>query len=160
MSLHARLIATLLALAAVGMVALGAITYATQRSFQEDRINDQARAAEPAVGRELDERGARAPGAPPFAAPRREAGHDGRPGGPDPSMASLPPGTYGERRDEHGRRLGGFVLSYGGTPLPKPKLPARLGPGELLTVGAQGGGDLRYRVRTFPNPGRRGVTVG
>jgi two-component system OmpR family sensor kinase len=157
MSLRARLIATLLALAAVGMVALASITYATQRSYQEDRINDQARAAEPAVGRELDERGARVPGAPRF--PSRPHGEGRGPGGPDPSRANLPPGTHGERRDANGRRLGSFVLSYGGTPLPPPKLPARLGPGELLTVPAQGGGDLRYRVRSFPNPGGRGVTI-
>jgi two-component system OmpR family sensor kinase len=48
-SLRARLVATLLALSAAALLVLGVITYASQRSFEEQRIDDQARAAQPAV---------------------------------------------------------------------------------------------------------------
>ena len=40
-SLRARLVAGLLALAAVGLVALAGITYAEQRSFLVERVDDQ-----------------------------------------------------------------------------------------------------------------------
>ena len=49
MSLRARLVATLLALSAAALLVLGVITSASQRSFEEQRIDDQARAAQPAV---------------------------------------------------------------------------------------------------------------
>ncbi len=52
-SLRARLLAALLALTAAGMLLLGGITYAEQRSFQLERVDQQARAAIGIVGREL-----------------------------------------------------------------------------------------------------------
>ena len=55
MSLRARLIAVLLALAAAGMLVLGAVTYATQRSFLTERVDEQARAAQAAVAPALDD---------------------------------------------------------------------------------------------------------
>jgi two-component system OmpR family sensor kinase len=155
MSLRARLVLTLVALAAVGMVTLGAVTYATQRSFQEDRIDDQTLAAEPAISRQLDEaRG--------FDAGHGIGGPDGprpgRPGGrPDPRQANLPPGTYGEYRDAAGTVYEPVVISYGQDPLPAPDLPDELEPGRLFTVDAVSGGG-RYRVRTIASP-RTGGTV-
>ena len=62
MSLRARLITGLLVLAAVGLVALAAITYAEQRSFLFDRADDQVHAAQPIVDRSLDQSGANVPG--------------------------------------------------------------------------------------------------
>ena len=62
MSLRARLITGLLVLAAVGLVALAAITYAEQRSFLMQRVDQQARAAQGVVDRSLDERGVNVPG--------------------------------------------------------------------------------------------------
>ena len=47
MSLRARLIATLLILSAVGLVALAATTYFSQRSFEEERVDDQTSAPPP-----------------------------------------------------------------------------------------------------------------
>jgi two-component system OmpR family sensor kinase len=159
-TLRARLVLTLVALAAVGLVTLAAVTYATQRSFQRQRIDDQARAAQPAVERQLDEAAGLAPGG----AGRGAGGRDDGPGGParggppGPAFANLPPGTYGERRTADGAVVGDPVtISYGQAALSPPRLPARLRAGERLTVRARSG-DLRYRVRTGPGRGG-GLTV-
>jgi two-component system OmpR family sensor kinase len=154
-SLRARLIATLLALSAAAMLVLGGITYASQRSFEEDRVNDQTRAAEPAVDRALDEQGV--PGGRSFDGDRDE----GRPpngGGPGPE-ANLPPGTYGQRRTASGKVLGHVVLSYGQEELAPPDLPRHMTPGELYTVDAKGSGGLQYRARATPTGGGTGFTV-
>ncbi len=147
MSLRARLIATLLALSAAGLILLAAITYASQRSFQLERVDDQTRAALPAIGHELGE-------------PDGGDADDGPgPGGPDPAAANLPPGTYGLRLDAAGNPIGDPVtLSYNGADFPAPDLPADLGPGDVRTVDAVSG-DLQYRVRAVPIPGGAGLTV-
>jgi two-component system, OmpR family, sensor kinase len=154
-SLRARLIATLLALSAAAMLVLGGITYASQRSFEEDRVNDQTRAAGPAVDRALDEQGV--PGGRSF-----DRDHDeGRPpngGGPGPE-ANLPPGTYGQRRSASGKVLGHVVLSYGQEELEPPDLPRQMTPGELYTVDAKGSGGLQYRARATPTGGGTAFTV-
>src|SRR3954451_20345413 len=46
MSLRGRLIAALIALAAVGLITLAAVTYAEQRSFLFERVDQQARDAQ------------------------------------------------------------------------------------------------------------------
>ncbi len=145
MSLRARLIGTLLALATVGLVTLAVITYATQRSFQLEKIDDQTLAAEPAIDHELRESGVGAPDH------GRSGGRGRGPGGggPGPADASLPPGTYGELRDASGTVIGEpVVLSYGQAPLSAPALPARLKPGRPVTVPSKDGA-LDYRVRAI-----------
>jgi len=153
-SLRGRLVATLLILAAAALVVLGAVTYATQRSYLDQRLDDQTRFALGPVGRALDDQGARLEGAP--RAGRGPDEHHGDDGGPGPAEVSLPPGTYGERRDAAGDRIGSpVVLSQALAP---PDLPRDLRPGELLTVGARGS-NLQYRVRVEPSPGGQGVTI-
>ena len=56
-SLRARLLAAVLVVAAVGLVLLAAITYVEQRSYQLDRVDDQARAGAGAVEGALAEQG-------------------------------------------------------------------------------------------------------
>ena len=82
-SLRARLIAVLLVVAAVGLLVLAAVTYAEQRSFLLERVDQQLAGAPPAMERVLTR------GVPP-AAGRAAAG---------PPPSDLPPGTYGELRD-------------------------------------------------------------
>lgn len=135
-SLRARLIAGVLVLAAVGLVAAGAITYAEQRSFLLDRVDSQARAAIPAVAQAV---GGGTAWAPPGPGPHGDR-DDGRP------PSNLPPGTYGERRAADGTVLGSTSLSYGQEERPPPDLPAELSPGRLMTVDARGSSGLRYRV--------------
>src|SRR5919108_1691197 len=97
-SLRARLLAAVLVLSAAGLLLLGAITYAEQRSFLLDRVDQQARAAPPAVARALGDAGV----GPKL--PDRDRDHDrrggppGGPGGPpDGEQRFVPQGTYGER---------------------------------------------------------------
>ena len=159
MSLRTRLVATLVVLAAGGLVVLAAITYATQRSFQLDRVDAQTQSAVPVVEHDLADAGVRLPGGGLPFGQRGGGGPDrddrrgprgrGGPGGP----ASLLPGTYGELRDATGARIGTpVVLSYGAESLSPPRLPQRLAPGQILTVDAKAGG-LKYRVRAQGAPG-------
>jgi two-component system, OmpR family, sensor kinase len=159
-SLRTRLIAGLLVVAAAGLVLLGAITYAEQRSFLVDRVDQQARSASPAVTHALAEQGVAIPGArdrspdgddrPP---PR---GGGGERGGP---TSNLPPGTYGQFRDSSGKVLGRVVLSYGEKAPAAPDLPARLPVNKAITVPAKGDSNLRYRVVASPEPFSSGTTV-
>src|SRR3954471_20829696 len=100
MSLRTRLIAALIVLATAGLVTLAAVTYAEQRSFLLDRVDQQARDAQRAVSFELAagggfpgpgvrhpppliHRGAGAPPAPP-APPGQPGVADGDGGGSGP----------------------------------------------------------------------------
>jgi two-component system OmpR family sensor kinase len=156
-SLRARLVATVLVLSAVALLVLGGITYASQRSFEEDRIDEQTRAAVPAVDRALDKAGVKAPGAP---SPRRGGGPGpgGAGRGPPGPEADLPPGTYGQRRAADGAVLGSVALSYGRDELSPPDLPERMTPGQIVTVDAQDG-SLRYQARAAPSRGGSGLTI-
>jgi hypothetical protein len=64
MSLRARLLAGLLVLAAAGLVTLGAVTYAEQRSFLYQRADQQASDVRDLVSRKLDQTGANVSGFP------------------------------------------------------------------------------------------------
>ncbi|MEA2437508.1 MAG: two-component system, OmpR family, sensor kinase [Thermoleophilaceae bacterium] len=159
MSLRARLIAALIVLAAAGLVTLAAVTYAEQRSFLLDRVDQQARDAQRAVSFALagpDEPGEPPPGlrlpAPPLL---RVPGAPGRPdeGGSGPQ--GLPRGTVGQLRTSLGRVVRSTaVRSYGDTALPTPKLPSRIPLDKPITVGSAGGSGLRYRVIAEPTHDR------
>ena len=160
MSLRTRLIAGLLALAAIGLVALAGATYAEQRSFLLDRVDQQARSALPPVDRAISTRlGAQrascwGPG-PGWQrdGQRRMAARGLRPAG----RGTCRPGTYGERRGASGKVLGHLTLSYGQTGLARPRLPARLLADQPVTVGARGGSDVHFRVLASPSFG--GTTI-
>ena len=153
-SLRARLVAGLLALAAVGLLALGGITYAAQRSFLYQRADEQAERALLPLDRVLDGRGrvdVLGPGG------RGDRGRDGPPGGADPGFG-LPPGTFGQRRSASGEVLASVALTYGATTSARPVLPADLPVGRLLTVEGAPAGAPRYRVLAAPSP-MGGLTV-
>jgi two-component system OmpR family sensor kinase len=127
-SLRARLLAAVLALTAAGLLLLGGITYAGQRSFLLDRLDDQIRAAPPAAAEALG----------------RGGGHERPPRGDDgpPPGSGLPPGTYVELRDASGSVEASQVFTYGQDIAADPALPADIPLGRAFTVG----GDKRYRV--------------
>jgi len=160
-SLRARLVTGLVVLAALGLLLLGAITYAEQRSFLLDRVDQQARAAGPAIARTFDQQNIYVPGN----APSGPGGPDGGPdggrggggGGPIGADANLPPGTYGQLRAPDGTVVGHVVLSYSG--LAAPQIPAHLATGHPTTVSAKGSSGLRYRVLAVPNRDQTGTTV-
>jgi two-component system OmpR family sensor kinase len=147
-SLRARLLAAVLVLSAVGLLVLGAITYAEQRSFQLTRIDQQARAAPPAVAGALASQGI----GPALGDPDHDHGGPSG-GGPD---VRLPLGTYGERRDASGRTIGApIVFNYGQNVTADPKLPAKIPTGRPFTVEGEHGDPNHYRV--FAEPDRRGT---
>jgi two-component system OmpR family sensor kinase len=153
-SLRTRLVAGLLALAAVGLVALAGITYAEQRSFLLDRVDQQLRAAPLALAHELADNGVgRAPG---------PGGYGPGPPGGGPER-SLPQGTWGARYDAAGDRIGSpVVFQYGEdtSGAAQPRLPRRLTPGTTFTADAAGGDDVQFRVRVTPDPdGSGGLLV-
>jgi two-component system, OmpR family, sensor kinase len=164
-SLRSRVLASVLVLSAAGLIALAAVTYAEQRSFLEGRINDQVRAAAPAMSQALDAAGLRPLGAEGSLEAAREGigggprGGGGGPlrgfGGPGPN---LPPGTYGERLDAAGRVIGHREFTYGQAAPAPPKVPAHVPVGKLLTVGSVGSG-LHYRVYVTHDPEDSGLTL-
>jgi two-component system, OmpR family, sensor kinase len=148
-SLRARLLAAVLALTAVGLLLLGGITYAEQRSFQYERVDQQVRVAADQMGPEL----ARAMGR---AINGDYDDHLGRPAGGGPNFG-LPAGTYGQKRDASGRVLFGKVFAVNQTVTAKPALPAKLSVGRTITVNGEKGAGTRYRVLAVPDP--RGSTI-
>ena len=156
-SLRARVLASVLLLAAAGMIAVGAVTYAEQSSFLESRADQQARAAVDPLSQLLDAAGFKPGGLPPVAGLDDRA--FGGPGGHS-GQVNLPPGTYGQRRDAQGHVLGHRQIGYPSEAVPPaPKLPSVLTPGTLRTVGSVGSSGLRYRVYTRQDPEDSGVTI-
>jgi two-component system OmpR family sensor kinase len=154
-SLRARLLACLLALAAVGLLAAGAVTYAEQRSFLLDRVDQQATSALAPLGARLDVLGYKPAGGP---------GHRGRDEGDrglhgPPAQVNLPPGTYGQRRTASGRVLGDTTFDYSEPALPPPTIPAKLELNKPITVGTKKDDGLRYRVVAGPDPEDSGITI-
>ncbi|WP_320671393.1 sensor histidine kinase [Patulibacter defluvii] len=156
-SLRGRLIATLFALTAIAMLVLAVVTYATQRSFLLDRLDEQTKTVMPAVGPVLGDEGPGGPAAenvPDGTVGATAPPSDGDDGGRGPGRRGLPPGTYCSQRGGGAATARSYQqpVSYLGKTLPAPKLPRDLRPDQLLTVPAVGSDDLRYRVRTAVNP--------
>jgi two-component system OmpR family sensor kinase len=150
-SLRARLLVAVLALSALGLLLLGAITYAEQRSFLLKRIDQQARAAPPAVAGALASEGI----GPALGDPDHDD-HDRAPGG-GPNLR-LPLGTYGERRDASGKTVGDpVVFNYGQNVTADPDLPDHIPTGRPFTVEGENGDRNHYRV--FAERDRRGSGI-
>jgi two-component system, OmpR family, sensor kinase len=167
-SLRTRVLASVLALAAAGLVLLAAVTYAEQSSFLEDRLNQEVRAAGPAVSEALDVAGLRpaSEGSSTLEGARTGGGGFGAgPGGPrggpagGPALLNLPPGTYGQRREASGKVIGHRVFSYGQAEQAAPKIPAHVPLGKLFTVGSVGSSGVQYRVYAARDPEDSGITV-
>src|SRR3954451_22707734 len=154
-SLRVRLLAAVLALSAAGMLLLGAITYAEQRSFQLQRIDDAARSAPPAAPRALADAG--------VGPALDDHDHDrGGPGGAPPGRGQhlLPQGTYVERRNAAGKSLGHNVSAYGQDVTANPALPAQMPVDRVITVKGKGSDDKRYRAYATRDPsGFGGLTI-
>jgi two-component system OmpR family sensor kinase len=110
MSLRARLLALLVALAAVGLLAVGGASYAALRSYLSQRVDRQAVSALNEVYIQLD----RIHG---------EHGFGPPPGGPGGPGHSIPEGTYGALRDIEGRLLNDTTFAFGDDDHDKPPIP-------------------------------------
>ncbi len=163
-SLRTRLLAGVLVVAAAGLVLLGVVTYAEQRSFLEGRVDQEARASVLALSQALDSAGFRPTEEPgtglgaPGEGLGRGPGHG--PGGPRGAV-NLPPGTYGQRRDGSGAVLGHVLIRYSPSEsVPAaPAIPARVPLERLLTVGSNGSSGLHYRLYARRDPEDAGVTI-
>jgi two-component system OmpR family sensor kinase len=161
-SLRTRVLVSVLVLAAAGLIALAAVTYAEQRSFLLGRIDQQVRAAAGAVSRALDLAGYQPAGEHGGSEAFGGAGGGRGPGGGAPAGPgpNLPPGTYGQRRDASGNVIGKPILiTYGQAAPPAPRIPARPPVGRLFTVGSVGSSGLRYRAYIAHDPEDNGLTL-
>lgn len=141
-SLRGRLVAGVLALAAVGMLIVGGVTYATQRSNQLSRVDEQLAAAVPALQHEFMERN----------------GGSGNPyrggGGGPPRGGAAPIDTYGQVRDANGSVVDEEFLGPDDS-AEAPELPRDIPVGTPTTVETPQG-DYRVLARSF---GTGSVTV-
>jgi two-component system OmpR family sensor kinase len=137
MSLRARLLVVLAALATVGVLIADVVTYAALRSFLTDRVDStlagSARVLQSPIGRA----GFGNPGA--FA-----------------QLASLTPGIFIQIRSQDGEVVWSGVLARPDESPPLPRLPSALSPPEhgaasSFTVGSRRGG-TDFRVRAEPLP--------
>ena len=147
-SLRARLVAGLLALAAVGLLVLGGITYAEQRSFLLDRVDQQLRAAIRPVSAALASSGMRLPpGAPPAGPARRRAAASAA-AAPASGCRRGHTASTATRAARSRRRT--VQQGYGETAAAeRPSLPAGLPPAQPTTV-AGGNGERLPRARGRP----------
>jgi two-component system, OmpR family, sensor kinase len=171
-SLRARVLASVLLLAAAGLVLLAAVTYAEQRSFLQGRVNQEVKGAVLALSFQLDRKGFKPPLSPSNGSPTRPGASSGFApqgdqgagpgGGPNAGgNLNLPPGTYGQRREASGKVLGHVEITYSESEpvAPAPKLPAQMPLERLFTVGSVGSSGLHYRVFAKQDPEDTGITV-
>lgn len=149
MSLRARLILGLLALAAAGLITLAAITYFEQRSFQLNRVDQQAQTGIVFISRRLDCEQFNELGCGPLGG----AGVSG-------SEVALPPGTFGYRRDANGNEVARpVVMTYiqrNGVPksFPAPDIPRKVALNQPITVHSGSGTNFRLlAVASHDQPG-------
>ena len=132
-SLRGRLVAGVVALAAIGMLLVGGITYASQRNFLLDRVDTQLASALPAIEHEITD---------PGGGFRNKGGGNGpRPGG------GAPTDTYGELRTETGTESEFLGPDESGE---KPELPANLPLDEAITVDTSQG-SYRVLAQLYPS---------
>jgi two-component system OmpR family sensor kinase len=161
-SLRARVLASVLVLAAAGLVALAAVTYAEQSSFLYGRIDQELRGAGPALSQALDHAGFRPTEPGGLSGGSNSPSEENEPsqrGGPGGANLNLPPGTYGERRDASGKVLGHVLITYGQSAPAAPRIPTKVPIDKLFTVGSVGSSGMRYRAFATHDPEDSGVTI-
>jgi two-component system OmpR family sensor kinase len=146
-SLRARLLVAVLALAAFGLLLVGGVTYAEQRSFLYDKIDQQLRDGIVPAGHDFERPG---------------GADDDRPGGygkPPPGAFGLPPGSYIQKRYADGTVTGRPIETLGQTVTAKPALPANMPLRRIITVPGQKGAGTRYRALAQRDPDGRSINV-
>ena len=147
LSLRARLLIGLAALATLGLVAMAVVTYEEQRSFLYERVDGQVGASAGLVAGQL---GLQSVG--PLPTPPRRIG-------PPPTRRPRTfqaSGTYGVLLGPTGKVIQVVAFAYGSSAGSPPALPSKpplskLGSGALhiFTVNSQAGSGLRYRAAAF-----------
>jgi two-component system OmpR family sensor kinase len=159
-SLRTRILVGVVGLCAVGLLILAAVTYAEERSFLFERVDQQVKSARPTISRVLDRvifertgQGSGGQGDGGFFG----GGPPGGGGGP-PNLAP-PSGTYGQRRTASGEVVLGGFFSYSQTTPPSPSLPSNPPLEKVFTVGSVGSSGLQYRVYMTHDPEDTGLTL-
>jgi two-component system OmpR family sensor kinase len=132
-SLRGRLVAGVLALAAAGMLLVGGITYATQRTALISRVDSQLASAVGPLHRELE-------------GSQNSAIDQPRGSGAPPAGGGAPSDTYGELRDASGAVIGHAFLGPEVSAV-TPQLPTNLQSGQPQTVSTPQG-DYRVLAQT------------
>jgi two-component system OmpR family sensor kinase len=147
MSLRARLMLGLLALAAVGLLIADAVSYAALRSYLLDRVDHQVESALPLVGKSfgpvLIQRQVGGKTRAPVPLPPPLTAQTGQP------VPQLPPGVFGELRNARGKVIHKRSFSLGQGTTSRPELPAQVPvspPGSLEVFTAPGTGSSGYRA--------------
>ncbi|HEX5192145.1 MAG TPA: HAMP domain-containing sensor histidine kinase [Solirubrobacteraceae bacterium] len=167
-SLRARLLLGVAVLVACGLTAGALVTYAEQRSFLLERVDQQVQAAAAPLSFELGVRarvGARGDAAAPdqHTSARRPPPARGHGQPPPAAAAALPPGTFGALLDRRGKVVAERTFSYGARSGSRPALPAhprlsRLGSLHPFTIGARGHAGS-YRAAAFRTPAGQTMLV-
>jgi two-component system OmpR family sensor kinase len=145
-SLRTRLIAGLLALAAVGLVLLAGVTYVEQRHFLYDRVDQQAKQALQISGGPVGRPGLGGGGYGGYGQGQPPADPDDV-GRGNHMPAGPAAGTWIFTRDASGKDSGTCAsCSYSTTQ--EPKLPSKLAPGDVVTVKSSNGTHYRVAVRS------------
>jgi two-component system OmpR family sensor kinase len=140
-SLRSRLLAALLALTAAGLLLLGGLTYFGQRSYLQDRLDDQLVSAPPAAARALGDRDGDGD---------EHLGPRPPRGGP-PAGGGLPLGTYFERRDASGHVTASSDFTGSAQTTADPALPREAPLEQPFTVSGENGDGNRYRAYAVPD---------
>jgi two-component system OmpR family sensor kinase len=148
-SLRARLLVAVLALAAGGLLLVGAVTYVEQRSFLFDRVDQQLRAA--VMPDDHGGGGGGGPGDPDEHAPGYRK--------PPPGVFGLPPGSYVQTRYADGSVTGRPIQTNDQSVTAKPELPDDMPVGRIITVNGQTGAGTRYRALAVNNPVDGSVSI-
>jgi two-component system, OmpR family, sensor kinase len=150
-SLRARLLVGVAVLVACGLTAGAVVTYAEQRSFLLDRVDQQVQSAIGPLSFQLGLDRRQAPGGgtrPKSSAPRFQS--SGR-AGPAGVGAVLPPGTFGALLGTDGTLIKARTFSYGSGLQPRPVLPKHFplstgGTLHTFTVHSRGSSGQSYRA--------------
>jgi two-component system OmpR family sensor kinase len=147
LSLRARLLALLVALAVVGLAAADFASYRALHTYLYDRVDQQLESAVVPISvglirkAEMGEPPGAARGGPNLAFPT---------GGPGPD-SELPSGTYGQLRGADGEVLAQNTFRFAREKVPVPQVPNDISVGtvesiEPTTVGERGGGSEEFRA--------------
>jgi two-component system OmpR family sensor kinase len=157
LSLRARLLVGLVALAVIGLGAAAIVTYEEQRSFLLTRVNQQVADSRLPVSVTL---GLIHPGVP----EARRAGAGATPGRAPTTFQTS--GTFGVLLDPGGQVIKIHSFTYGQAAPSPPALPAKLPISQfrstrlhLFTVDSKSGSGLRYRAAAFSMSGRRVLVI-
>ncbi len=149
LSLRARLLVLLVALAAVGLAVAGFASYQALQSYLYDRVDQQLESAiGPVTFTLAQDAGSEVPSQGVGPTPR-DGGE--KPGGPSPG-GQLPPGTFGQLRNADGEVIEHTSLRYGREKVALPSLAGGLTPTPTtakikpVTVGQRGGGSEQFRA--------------